>query len=135
MKINNPSEFKDKCEVHKNNNYYISYCFDCKSHICNECLESGTHISHKKNNIIEIKPIEQELKVISEFIKEYKIELAKLYNEKKMKSKELNDELENKIKQENKILKKQIRRYGFEKKIEIEQSAENYISDINEIKI
>ena len=135
MKINNLSEFKDKCEVHKNNNnFFISYCFDCKCHICNECLESGTHISHKKNNIIEIKPIEQELKVISEFIKEYKIELAKLYNEKKMKTKELNDELENKIKQENKLLKNKIRRYGFENKIEIEQSADNYISDINEIK-
>ena len=93
MKINNLSEFKDKCEIHKDNNYYISYCFDCKCHICNECLKSGAHLTHKKNNIIEIKPIEQELNIISEFIKEHKNELARLYNEKEMKTKELNDEL------------------------------------------
>ena len=94
-KINNLNEFKDQCELHKNN-YYISYCFDCNYHLCNECLKSGTHINHKKNNIIEIKPIEQELNVIEEVIKDYKKELKDLYKEKEIKTKVLNDELKKK---------------------------------------
>ena len=60
-KLKNTNEFKDQCEIHKNN-YFTSYCFNCKNHLCNECLKNGTHINHKKNNIIEIKPIDKEYK-------------------------------------------------------------------------
>ena len=67
----NLSFFKDQCEIHKNNNY-ISYCFECNCHLCNECLKIGTHLIHKKSNIIEIQPIEKELKIISEVIKDKK---------------------------------------------------------------
>ena len=45
--IKNLNEFKDKCDIHKNN-HYISYCFDCKNHLCNECIQNGKHINHKK---------------------------------------------------------------------------------------
>ena len=34
---NNLNLFKDQCTTHKNNNY-ISYCFECCCHLCNECL-------------------------------------------------------------------------------------------------
>ena len=44
---------KDKCEIHENNKF-ICYCFDCKTHLCNECLKTRTHINHRKNNIIEL---------------------------------------------------------------------------------
>ena len=47
IKLKNINEFKDQCEIHKNN-YFTNYCFDCKNHLCNECLKSGTHINHKK---------------------------------------------------------------------------------------
>ena len=60
---NNLNVFKDQCNIHKNNNY-ISYCFDCNCHLCNECLKIGTHLIHKKCNILEIQPIERELKII-----------------------------------------------------------------------
>ena len=85
---NNLNAFKDQCDIHKNNNY-ISYCFECNTHLCNECLKIGTHLIHKKSNIIEIQPIEKELKIISEVIKDKKINLEKLYKEKERKAKEL----------------------------------------------
>ena len=85
---NNLNSFKVQCDIHKNNNY-ISYCFECSCHLCNECLKNGTHLIHKKSNIIEIQPIEKELKIISEIIKDKKINLEKLYKEKERKTKEL----------------------------------------------
>ena len=77
----NINEFKNQCEIHKNNDY-ISYCFDCKNHLCTDCLKKGTHINHKKNYIIEIKPVDKELKIIEEVINDYKYELNKIYKEK-----------------------------------------------------
>ena len=85
-KLDNLSEFKDQCENHKNN-YYISYCFDCNNHLCKECLKIGNHINHKKNNIIEIQPIDSELKIISEIINSHKNELENLKKEKEAKIK------------------------------------------------
>ena len=53
----------DKCKQHKNSKY-VSYCFDCNHHLCEECLKSRSHINHMKNNIIEIKPIKEELLIM-----------------------------------------------------------------------
>ena len=77
----------DICNIHNKNNKYVSYCFDCKCHLCNECLKSRTHINHNKNNIIEIKPIQEELDIIKEVIKYYNIKLENLKCEKKLKLK------------------------------------------------
>ena len=54
------------CNIHKEK--YMSYCFDCNSNICKECLKSRNHIHHYKNNIIEIQPSLEELKVYSKII-------------------------------------------------------------------
>ena len=50
-KDKNINDLKDKCEKHKNNNY-ISYCYECNCHLCEECLKTRIHIDHKKSNII-----------------------------------------------------------------------------------
>ena len=126
-------EFRDQCEIHKNN-YFTNYCFDCNYHLCNECLKAGNHISHKKSNILEIKPIEKELKIISEVIKAHKIELQRLYKEKEVKTKELNDELKNQKNKENDILKDKIKLFSIKNKVELELNTKKYISDIIEIK-
>ena len=55
---------EDKCKEHKNKKY-VCYCLDCNRHLCEECLKSRTHINHNKNNLIEIKPIEEELSISS----------------------------------------------------------------------
>ena len=116
---NNLNLFKDQCTTHKNNNY-ISYCFECGCHLCNECLKIGKHLIHKKSNIIEIQPIEKELKIISEVIKDKKINLEKLYKEKARKTKELNNELSHKKNIENNILKERIKLFNLKNNIELE---------------
>ena len=131
--IKNLNEFKDKCDIHKNN-YYVSYCFDCKSHLCNECLQNGKHINHKKNNLIEVKPGDKELIIISEVIKKLNTELKNLNREKEIKSKELNEELKIAKKKENKILNNGIKLFKFKNNIELEQNTKKYLSDICEIK-
>ena len=130
---NNLNAFKDQCDIHKNNNY-ISYCFECNCHLCNECLKIGTHLIHKKSNIIEIQPIEKELKIISEIIKDKKINLEKLYEEKERKHKELNNELTNKKNIENNLLKDKIKLITIRNIVELEQNTKKYILDINDIK-
>ena len=85
-KQKNLNELKDKCKTHINNNY-ICYCFDCNCHLCNECLKTRIHINHRKSNIIEIKPIKEELNIIDEVIKDYKNKLNELEEEKKKQMK------------------------------------------------
>ena len=72
---------EDKCKEHssiKDENIYMSYCLDCNKHLCEECLKTGNHINHKKNNIIEIMPSNIDLSIIEQSIGEYKAILEKL---------------------------------------------------------
>ena len=65
---------EDKCQEHslKKSNEYKTYCLDCNKHLCIDCLKTGNHINHRKNNIIEIAPIKLDLSLFEEVIKEYK---------------------------------------------------------------
>ena len=85
IQLGDLNEFKDKCEMHKDNKYKI-YCFDCERHLCKKCLKSGEHMNHTKNYIEEIES-NQELEIISEIIKERKNELEKLYRDKNIEIK------------------------------------------------
>ena len=60
--INN-NEKMAKCLLHTENNSFVEYCFDCKRHLCKECLKSKKHINHKKNNLLEIQ-ISHENKIL-----------------------------------------------------------------------
>ena len=82
-KINN-----EKCAEHKEK--YKSYCFDCKKHLCKECLKLRNHVEHVKIYIIEILPNKDELNMLENKIKNYENEITKLENEKisKMKFKD-----------------------------------------------
>ena len=87
MKVYNKENIiKDICETH-NNNKYTSYCFKCNKHLCNDCLKTRKHIDHLKNNIIEIQPLKEELDIIQEVIKNYKIKVEILKKEKMIKQK------------------------------------------------
>ena len=52
-------------------------------HLCEECLKSRKHINHKKSNMIEIQPREEEIKLIKEVINDYKNEKKNLEKIKK----------------------------------------------------
>ena len=79
IKLNN-----DICQVHDNNKY-ISYCFDCNKHLCEECLKLKKHIYHYKIYIIEIKPDIKILNEIEKIINKNKIKIKKLYNKQNNK--------------------------------------------------
>ena len=49
--INN-NEKKIKCLIHPKNNFK-AFCFDCKKHLCEECLLTREHIIHRKALISE----------------------------------------------------------------------------------
>ena len=82
---------KKNCEIHKKNN--VSYCFDCFKHLCKDCLRSRVHINHIKNNIIEIEPMDEELKIVKEVIDDYRYKIENLKNEKINKINELENKL------------------------------------------
>ena len=127
---------EDKCREHISckNNKYVSYCFDCNCHLCEECLKTRAHICHKKNNLIEIKPIKEELSIIEEVIKQYKNNIENFKNEEVNKIKELSNSLnEAKINEEKKIKNKIEINIKIKTK-ELKLNHDKYISDIEEIK-
>jgi len=69
-----------KEHINCKNNKFVSYCFDCNCHLCEECLKTRAYICHNKNNIIEIKPIKEELSIVEEVIKYYKNKIENLKN-------------------------------------------------------
>ena len=90
IRFNNKNVNGDICDIHKKyNNKYVSYCFDCNIHLCKECLKTRNHINHRKNNIIEIQPIQEELDIIKEVIKDYKLKKEILKEERINKKNEL----------------------------------------------
>ena len=106
IKINN-----DKCNIH--NDKYISYCFNCNKHLCNECLKNREHTDHYKNYIIEFKPKEEELNLIKKLINENKKEKKNLeierdnkYEYLKEKLKTNKENIEKLIKEKKKKIKK-----------------------------
>lgn len=77
-----------KCPIHpKNNNK--NYCFDCNVHLCEECLLERKHMMHKKINIIEIKPSNEELDAFLNLIEEYRKSLSKAEIDKQNQLNEL----------------------------------------------
>ena len=126
----------DSCKEHLSykNNKYVSYCFDCKQNLCEECLKSRSHINHAKNNIIEIKPIKEELLIIEEIMKDYNIKIENLKKEKINKEQELNIMLENEKEEEKRRIEKEIKINENEKEKELRINVEKYSLDIKEIK-
>ena len=127
---------EDRCKEHLlcKDNRFVSYCFDCNRNLCKECLKSRSHINHNKNNIIEIKPIKEELNIIEEIIKDYKKKIENLKSEKKTKEKELKNMIINEKEKENKIIEEKLKIIKKEKDKELKVKEEKYILDIEKIK-
>jgi len=126
---------EEKCKLHSSyDNNYISYCFDCKIHLCKECLKSRIHINHNKNYLIEIQPTQDELNLIEEVTKDYKICIDNLKKEKIITINELNDLLDNNKKNEINKLKKKIEINESKQNIELLINKNEFLNDIQEIK-
>ena len=128
---------EDKCPKHSldsSDNNYISYCFDCKTHLCKECLKTRIHINHNKNYLIEIQPTQDELNLFDEVSKDYAICIENLKQEKKNTIEGLKRSLEINKNDENNKLKKKIGINKTKEKKELLMNDKNYLNDIEEIK-
>ena len=134
MKNNNQNNVNsDECKMH-NNNKYVSLCLDCNLHLCEECLKSRAHINHRKNNNIEVKPIQEELLTFKEIKKYYNEKEKNLKCQKIKKKKEIDNIIQNKKNSEEKRKDDRIKINNEEEKKELQDENEKYISDIEKIK-
>ena len=134
-RTNKIDEIKVKCFIENHNlNNYVSYCLDCKCLLCNECLKSKDHLNHRKNNMPEIQPTEEELKVIKEVINNYKKEEKELENANKEKTKELDILLQKEKEEEKNNYDKKIKDNEKKEKEEIKENENKYLSDVENIK-
>ena len=72
-----------KCLKHPNN-LNKSFCIDCNSHLCEDCLKQRKHMMHKKINIIEIQPTQDEINTMIKLINGYKNKVYNAQIEKKI---------------------------------------------------
>ena len=126
-------DLKDKCQIHKESQY-ISFCLDCNCHLCSECLKTRIHINHRKSNVIEIKPEEEEIDIVDVVIKDYESKLEDTKNEEKKKKKECEELLNEEKRKENRKLEKENKLNKEKEKEEMEKNKNKYLSDIEEIR-
>jgi len=126
---------EDICKEHSysKNNKYIAYCFDCRLHLCEECLKTRNHINHNKNYIMEIKPIKEELNIMEGIIKYYKIQIDNFKNEKLIKTMELKNTFESQKLDENNRIKEIIQNNKNINEMELKLNEDKYLQDIKVI--
>ena len=135
LEENKIDELKDKCHIENHNlNKYVSYCLDCKCHLCVECLKTREHINHRKSNMIEIQPREEEIKIIKEVINDYKNEKKKLENLKNEQTKEIKQTLDKEIQEEKNNYNKKVNISEEEKTKDLKNIENKYLSDLEDIK-
>ena len=123
---------KDICQIHKNQ--YMSFCFDCKKHLCKDCLKTRDHIYHNKNNIIEIQPINTEINAIKQIIKYYDEKLDVLKTRTILIKKKLSDDLDKYKIKINNNLKDEMSRNEISKKNDLENNHTKFLLEIERIK-
>ena len=133
MKNKNIEVIKDKCDIH-NNNKYVCYCLDCKYHLCNECLKTRKHINHRKSNIIEIKPREEEKEIIEEVIRDYDKKLNEIKLEKEAKEKDYEEKKNKEKRREEKKLEEENKINERREKDDINECKNTYKKNIENIR-
>ena len=131
IKPNKPNS--EICNEHKK--VYATYCIECNEHLCNDCLKAGKHAFHYKINIIEIKPENDILTKIGNFIETNSKErknLIKNQKELEEKTKKILNENINKI---NKIKRKNKRKNSKSKDEEKKKNKDKYKKDLENLKI
>ena len=126
------NKIKEKCEKH--NNEFIIYCFDCKYHLCKECLKSKIHKKHNKNDIYELQPTKEELNIINNKLIKYNKEIENIKIEKNNKIKELDNLLYKEKENKNKKLKIKIENNKKKEEKELIKNNKNYIKELKKIK-
>ena len=118
----------DICNIHEDK--YISYCLDCKMHLCNKCLKLREHINHNKNNIIEISPDEVDLELIKDIINYYNKKINELENIVEGQLKKYREKLNNLINKVNNNKDREIQKLIEKEANELNTNKNKYINDI-----
>ena len=112
-----------------------AFCFECNTHLCNKCLESGKHIKHLKDSLLEVKPNKKIKEKLDAIIILYKEKIKKENEEKEKKELELYLEL----KKENEKIANEIQSKIKKKKVEIKnkiyQNDKLLSDDLNKLKM
>ena len=127
------NNLRDKCKNHSNKEY-LCYCFNCRYHLCKECIKSKEHKKHNKIYLIELQPNEEDIDKLKNKIETYNNKIELIKKEKESIIYKLKFELKRKIIQENKKFEKTINLYKIKKENEIKKNNEAYKKDIKEIK-
>ena len=134
-KMKNYNDIKlndDKCDMHKKE--YLSYCFDCNIHLCQDCLKTKKHNYHYKIYIIEILPEDEKLEKIENIIKNNKKKINDLKKSKIEKETKLYNFLVNSINEIKKIMKKNNNDNNKKEEKEMQSNNKNYKSEIAKLK-
>ena len=127
------NETMTKCSLHPSNNNK-SYCLDCNCHLCKECIKHRKHMRHKKQNIEEIEPSNEEINSFINIINKYKEKMTNTEIEKQNKL----FEIKNKYNEEWNIEKKEYENKIIKNKTDLEEELKrienSYNYEINEIK-
>ena len=93
----NMKKYKNKqideiCEKH--NKEYIFNCLDCNSHLCEECIKTRKHISHKREFIKEIQLNQEEVNIIKNKIKNLPKNYNIFYQSEKNEEKKIENDID-----------------------------------------
>ena len=127
------NKIKIKCNLHPDKNN-ISYCLDCNCHLCNECLKHRKHMSHRKKNIEEIEPSNEEMNSLLKIINDYKDKKNNFQLEKNNKLCEIENQYNIDKERENGDYISIILKTKKELENEIIDNEKNYNNEIYELK-
>ena len=122
----------DKCDKHKKE--YLSYCFDCNIHLCQDCLKTKVHSYHYKINIIEVLPEDEKVKKIANIIENIEKKINDLKKTKVEKETKLNNILSNNIQKIEEIINNNKINNIEKEKEELESNNKQYQSEITNLK-
>ena len=122
----------DTCKEH--NKIYKSYCLDCSEHLCEECQKFGIHICHHKINVVEIEPIDEELKIIEKIIDYYTNRIGDFERKNITLSKRMKEILNFEEEKISKIKNQKIKKLNDEKENSLETNKKQYLEEIKIIK-
>ena len=129
---NNVKLNDDKCDKHKKE--YLSYCFECNIHLCQDCLKEGEHNYHYIINIIGILPKDKKLKSIENLIENNKKKINYIKKYKEAKETKLKNILNNNIKKIKDIININKTNNKKKEEEEIELNNNKYQSEMIKLK-
>ena len=122
-----------KCSIHPKN-YNYSYCLECNVHLCKECINNRKHMNHKKQNIEDIKPSQDEINALLKLINNYKERINASEKEKNNQLVDIKNQYIKNKENENENYNKTILSTNKDFEIKLIESELIYKNELNEIK-